>query len=125
MAEFASTITNLNNGSTETELSLAFKSLVAAVSDTGRKGTLTLKLTVEQNKKNAKLIEIAAEVSCKPPQPKPQAAAFLLHQGELIALEDTQMRLPLERQIDGPVVEVQPARQIQSPGFTQIEVNAQ
>jgi hypothetical protein len=35
------------------------------------------------------------------------------------------MRLPLERGIDGPVVEVQPARQIQSPGFTQIEVNAQ
>jgi hypothetical protein len=121
MAEFSSTITNLNNGTTETELSLDFKALVAAVNETGKKGTLSLKLTVEQNKKNAKLMEITAEVSCKLPTPKPQAAAFLLHQGELIALEDNQMRLPLERQLDGPVVEVQSARRIEAPGFTQVE----
>jgi hypothetical protein len=122
MAEFSSTISQLNNGTTETKLSLNFKELVAAVSDTGKKGTLTLKLTVEQNKKNAKLIEITAEVTSKVPAPPPQAAAFLMHQGELIALEDTQMRLPLDRQIDGPVVEVQSARRIEAPGFTQVEV---
>ena len=123
MAEFSSTIIGLNGGSTETELSLDFKRLVAAVSDTGKKGTLTLKLTVERNKKNAKLIEITAEVNSKVPAPPPPSAAFLMHQGELIALEDTQMRLPLDRQIDGPVVEVQPARRIEAPGFTQVEVS--
>ena len=35
------------------------------------------------------------------PTPPPPSAAFLLDAGELIALEDTQMRLP-ERQMDAP-----------------------
>jgi hypothetical protein len=124
MAEFAHTITGLNNGQTETELSLRLKELVSAVSDTGKKGSLTLKLTVERNKKNAKLIEVTAEVAAKIPMPPPPSAAFLLHAGELIALEDTQMRLPLvdTRQIEaGPAIEITTARPEPVPTFEEVQ----
>jgi len=102
LSEFTSTISGINQGHTETELSLRLKELVSAVSETGKKGKLVLTLVIERNKKNERLMEVTAEVKASIPTPPPPSAAFLLHAGELIALEDTQMRLPLERQIDAP-----------------------
>jgi hypothetical protein len=108
MAEFTTTINGLSGGRVETELSMKLKELIEAVRDTGKKGSITLKLTVEQNKKNEKLIEISDEVTAKIPQPRRNASSFVLHEDQLILLEDTQLKLNL-RQIEGPVVEVEPA----------------
>ena len=43
---FADVLRDLNRGRTHTELSEAMQSLVAAVVETGRKGTLTLTVTI-------------------------------------------------------------------------------
>lgn len=120
MAEFARTITGINNGNTETELSLRLKELVQAVSDTGKKGALLLKLLVERNKKNARLIEITAEVKTNIPAPPAPTAAFFLHNDRLIALEDTQLDLPFERRIQSGPVEVEP-QPAESAGFREVE----
>jgi len=81
MSQFTDTIQGLNSGETETELSLKFKALVDAVRDTGKKGSITLKLTVEQNKRDRRLYELTAEVKSTVPQAPPQAAAYFMPDG--------------------------------------------
>ena len=95
MAEFSKTLNAINQGATETDASLRLKELVAAVAETGKKGSITLKLTIEQNKKNKRLIEVTAEVKAMIPAPPPPTATYLVRDGVMLALEDTQMDLPL------------------------------
>ncbi|NED96471.1 hypothetical protein G1H11_14265 [Phytoactinopolyspora alkaliphila] len=76
-------------GRTHTELSDAIAELVTAVADTGRKGTVTLKLTVEPIGEEAREsgIKLGAEVSRKIPQIPLKAATFFLGEDDVLTRE--------------------------------------
>ncbi len=93
MAEFTETLVKLNAGQVETDLSLHLKACITAVRDTGKQGKITLTITIDQDKKNERLISFTPDVKVKLPEPKRQASHFVLHDDTLISLEDTQMRL--------------------------------
>lgn len=64
---FAAVLGELNKGKSHGELSVALRDLVAAVEDTGKKGTLTYRLTVAQMKDGQTLI-VSDEVIVKAPE---------------------------------------------------------
>ena len=63
------------NGATHDELSDQLQELVAAVTEEGRAGTLTLTVTIKPMGKNDGL-EVAADVKSKPPKSKPGVSIF-------------------------------------------------
>jgi hypothetical protein len=63
------------NGSTHDELSDKLQALVAAVTEEGRKGTLTFTVTITPMGKNDGL-EVGADVKTNPPKPKAGVSIF-------------------------------------------------
>ncbi len=66
----------LDRAATHEELSVKLHDLVSAVRDTGKKGTLTLKLTVSPFKGDPDVIEVADDVKLVMPQHDRKASIF-------------------------------------------------
>lgn len=73
---FADVLRDLNRGRTHTEASMAMQDLVAAVLDTGKAGTLTIKLKVESAKSH-NMVTIADDVTVKKPQARAASIFFV------------------------------------------------
>ena len=65
---FSLFLTEQNRGKTHAELSDGLRDLVARVQDTGKKGTLTLVVTVEPMKGDAEALIVSDEIKLKLPE---------------------------------------------------------
>lgn len=73
----ADILLDLNRGRTHSEASVRMQELVAAVMETGRKGSLSIVITVAKSKASGQ-VEILDEVRCKTPQPDRAASIFFV-----------------------------------------------
>jgi hypothetical protein len=94
---FADVLNSLRRGKTHREASSLLQELVTAVRDTGRQGTLTMKLKVSRNK--AGMIEIDDLITTAPPKPDRDSSLYFADdEGNLSKDDPRQMSLPV-----GPV----------------------
>jgi hypothetical protein len=66
--DFLAFVAGVNKGRTVTELGEMLQALVAAVENTGKGGSLTLKLTVKPAGKNSNAVAVTDEVLLKAPK---------------------------------------------------------
>jgi hypothetical protein len=117
---FTSTLNTMDYGVTPTELSDDLAELLRAVQDTGKQGTLTLKLTVKPESLATGQVAIIADTSLKAPQlPRDKAFMFMTPDGNLQREDPRQKKLQFESHEGGatqtPVATEEPAapRQVQ------------
>lgn len=96
MAEFSNTISALNEGQVETDLSIALKELVVAVRDTGKGGKIVFTIDIAKDRQDPRLIRILTDIKVKKPEPPRKGETFYLgnNGNTLISLDDTQIQLP-------------------------------
>jgi hypothetical protein len=73
---FASILHSLNKGRIHTQLGDELRALVAAVKDTGKRGSLTLSLSVSAMQGDEDGVLIAARIGSKVPQFDPATSVF-------------------------------------------------
>jgi hypothetical protein len=71
---FAAIFQQINRGRDHGEASEALRSLVEAVTGTGRPGTVTVQIRVEKGK--SEHLDVSATVTTKQPRPKPTPSIF-------------------------------------------------
>lgn len=92
---FADVLVELNRGRTHAELSKDLQDLIAAVMDTGRKGTLTVQLTVAKSKASGQ-VEVIDNVVTKLPRPDRAASIFYVDDdANLTRTDPNQPELPI------------------------------
>lgn len=64
------------NGATHDELSDALQSLVAAVVEEGKGGTLTLTVSIKPMGRDSGALEVGTEIKAKPPKSAPGTSIF-------------------------------------------------
>lgn len=69
---FAEELANLARGTLNDEATMALADLVEAVTDLGKKGTLTIEVTVEPAGSGGRTVTIAGKVAVKAPKPDPE-----------------------------------------------------
>lgn len=100
---FADWLREQGEGKTHDELSEALYDLVARVTDTGRKGTLTLTITVEPMKKSDEVLVISDEIKLKLPEfDRPVSVFYTDDQGNLIRNNPNQPELAGLRDVSAP-----------------------
>lgn len=73
---FASILHSLNKGKVHTQLGEELRAIVAAVKDTGKTGTITLRLDVKPMTGDEDGVLIAARIGSKVPQFDPSTSVF-------------------------------------------------
>lgn len=99
---FAAVLQALQQGKTHRELSAQLQDLVAGVKETGRAGTLTLKLKVSKSKVGGAL-EIDDTVTTNIPAPKRDASLFFVDRNNNLVRNDpaqTELDLSPVRVVD-------------------------
>lgn len=83
--DFASTMLDLGNGKTNKEMSEALWDLIDKVTQTGKKGTLSLTLTVEpMSKADGGPVTVKDEIKLRPPEfPRIPTVAYVDENGNL------------------------------------------
>jgi len=95
---FAAWLQEQARGKTHLELSEALHDLVAKVRDTGKKGTLVLKVTVEPLDHDGDAMKVTDAIELKLPEhDRPASVAFVDHAGNLTRKDPKQPELPLRR----------------------------
>lgn len=96
MKTFVQTIGEFAEGRTNEELTSALSALVLAVGQTGKKGSLTLKLNIEPNAEG--LVRLTDEITVKIPQAARGASIFYVtEEGSLVKNNPRQKELPLRQ----------------------------
>lgn len=99
VAPFAKTLAELAGGKVHTRLSEQLHALTAAVTDTGKKGTLTLQLTLEPLKKGqTDTLQLTAVTKLVAPEgdaSRPVTVFFADREGNLTRNDPNQLALPL------------------------------
>lgn len=94
-APFADILITLDKGRTHSELSTKLQQLVAAVAETGKKGSLSVSLTIAPSKSEAPF-EVLESVVLKLPAPTRRASLFYADDDmNLVRKDPNQMALPL------------------------------
>lgn len=97
---FGQLIHEQRGGLLHDELSEQLASLVVACTETGKKGTLTLKLTISPNKDEVTLL-VLDDVAVKSPKPDAKPGLFFFDEhGNLMRRDPRQAELPL-RELQG------------------------
>lgn len=108
---FAELLTILDHGAAHAEASRALHDLVSAVQDTGKPGSLNLKIAVKPVSGSSGQLLVSAVVTARPPQSDPGAAVFFADDAGNLTRHD-----PRQPQIEGlQVVEPKPVRTV-TPG---------
>ncbi|MFC3980201.1 hypothetical protein [Streptosporangium jomthongense] len=98
---FADVLRDIRNGQVSDEAAAAMQQLVAAVREHGKKGTVTLTLTVEPMKGNEAALMVVGEVTVKAPKAPPRAAVFFADTaGNLLRDDPRQAAIPGLRVLD-------------------------
>lgn len=102
MADFVNTLMEMRQGNTAVDCTNKFSELIAAIMDTGKKGVLTLKLTVSPGRMAhgvVKDVEITHScVIAKPEFDSGTSIFFTTEDGELVRNDPGQMPLELSRE---------------------------
>jgi hypothetical protein len=101
---FAAVLQELHKGNVHAELSQLLHELVAAVRDTGKKGTLTVKLDVKPIKPGqVDTLEVTATVTANPPRVDTPTTVFFTDQTGNLTREDPDRanQLPLREIVGG------------------------
>lgn len=86
---------SLRRGNAIADLDDALAQLVASVRETGKAGTLTLKLRVEPADKDSRTVFVTDEIASKLPKREPGKSIFYIdHQGRLTRNDPDQPDLP-------------------------------
>lgn len=89
---------SLNKGRKMHELSIAMEQLVAAVRDTTKAGSITMKLTVEPAGKEAAQVFVTAEINGKLPRPDESSTLFFTTRANALVRDNPeQADLPFDR----------------------------
>lgn len=92
---FAAVIQDIQGGDVANQAATAIQELVNAVREHGRKGELTLKVTVQPLKGNPNALNVSGEVTVKPPKPEPAAGIFFYDKdGNLLRENPKQATIP-------------------------------
>jgi hypothetical protein len=103
---FIDTLRALRDGQTEDDLANELNALVEAVATTGKKGTLTLTITVQKISKNSEQLVLVDDVKTKLPKADRGASIFWpTPENNLVRHDPRQGKLELKRV---PVVEEPP-----------------
>jgi hypothetical protein len=98
---FADVLQSLNKGRVHSELSDALQQLVAAVKETGKKGSISLTLTVAPVPKSDGLFDVADNVVLKAPKPARKSSFFYADdEANLVRNNPNQDELPGVRVVD-------------------------
>lgn len=98
---FAAVLQELGRGKTHAELSDALHDLVGRVKDTGKKGTLVLKVTVAPLGNDGSAMKVVDEIKLQLPEhDRPGSIAFVDRAGNLTRTDPNQLELPMLRQVD-------------------------
>lgn len=73
---FADFLRDQNKGRTHDELTDELHTLIGRIKETGKKGELTLRISIEPNKKNPDVLQVSDLVVVKVPQPERKASIF-------------------------------------------------
>lgn len=94
MSTFTEWLAEFGHGALDDELAAALSEVSEAVQIQGKKGTITLKLTVSQHKAGALVVD--ADVDAKPPKGPGRSAIFFFDpvSGELSRRDPRQPQLP-------------------------------
>lgn len=99
---FADYIREQSKGATHEELSEKLHELVNAVVETGKKGTLTLQITVDHVKKaEAHVLQVTDKVVHRPPEADRQVSVFFSDGGNLSRNNPEQPTLGLKGLVGG------------------------
>jgi hypothetical protein len=93
---FANLLTIIDRGEAHAEASRALNDLVAAVRDTGKKGTLTVTVEMAPLKGSSNQLLVAARVVAKPPKSDPGAGVFYIDDSNNLSRTD-----PNQPEIEG------------------------
>lgn len=103
MADFMNTIMEMRNGQTAVECTQKFSELISAIMDTGKKGVLTLKVTVAPGRMlhgQVKDVEITHACTLTKPEFDPGKSIFYTtEEGELTRHDPGQMPLDMREDI--------------------------
>lgn len=114
---FADFIQAIDRGRLAAELAEGLHDLVGAVNDHGRKGTLTLTITVEQPKKSGGVLRVTDSVVTKPPRAEREGSMFWTDKtGNLTRSDPNQPTLTGLREV--PAAELQEPRSRRGTGTT-------
>jgi hypothetical protein len=95
---FSEWVTDHAQGAVDDEMTLALADLVQAVAAHGKKGTVTLKVTVEPAGSGGRTVETSCLVEAKAPQPDPEKSIFFVgERGSMERDDPYHKRLPLKR----------------------------
>ena len=107
---FTDTLGDIRNGDVVTDLTEALREVVTRVLETGKKGTLTLKLTVTNVSRGAgAALQIDDDITTK--IPKPSKGASVLFADADGQLQRNDPRQPRLAEFDTPTVAQMPARE--------------
>jgi hypothetical protein len=96
---FAQFVQEMNNGAVHDDLSRQLQEIVAAAMDTGRKGTLTLRLTASPQKDELTML-VTADVVAKLPKHAAKPALFFPDEdGNLLRSDPRQLDMSALREV--------------------------
>lgn len=95
--QFSQQVAYLGKGSLDSELTEALADVVRAVRETGKAGTLTLRLKVSKlNARDENAVKLTPEVSTKRPKLAPyESVMFSTYDGDLLRNDPNQQQLDL------------------------------
>jgi len=100
---FADWLLEQAKGKTHAELGEGLHDLIARVQDTGRKGTITLTVTVEPMKKDASLLVVSDEIKIKLPEyDRPAGVFYADRNGNLTRDNPDQLSFESLREVPPP-----------------------
>lgn len=110
---FAAVLQDINNGQVADQLATDMQTLVNAVREHGRKGSMTLKVEVQPRKGNTYALNVTARVDTKLPAPEPVESVFFTDaEGNLHRDDPRQLALPGLRTVAKP----EPAAELRRAG---------
>ncbi len=100
---FADFFREHGNGRTHDEMSDVLRDLIAKVKDTGRKGSLTLTITVEPMKKDDRMVIVSDSLRVRLPEhDRPTAVWYVDRSGNLTRNDPNQMTFETLREVPAP-----------------------
>ncbi len=99
---FAEFLAEFGKGATNRVASERMQDIVKACAETGRKGSLTIKIEIGSA---GGIAELRAKISCTKPEPAlPGGVYFATEAGALVEEDPRQLKLPVGKVIDTPAV---------------------
>ncbi|MEV4174019.1 hypothetical protein [Nonomuraea sp. NPDC049709] len=92
---FAAMLQEIQGGAVADQAATALQELVSAVNELGKKGEMTVKITVQPLKGNSQALNVSGDVTSKPPRPEPAAGVFFFDEdGNLLRDNPKQAAIP-------------------------------